>query len=109
MDGVEIIRAERQRQIEEEGWTPEHDDMYTDGQLTAAAACYAMAPEQIVKRYSDAFIFIDPWPWDPTWDKRPRDTQGYLKEPTREERKRMLAKAGALIAAELDRILREEK
>ena len=27
-DGVSLIAAERQRQMDVEGWTPEHDDQY---------------------------------------------------------------------------------
>ncbi len=44
--GIELITAERKRQIEKEGWTPEHDAEHTDGSLALAAVCYA-APEQI--------------------------------------------------------------
>ena len=42
MNGIESIAAERQRQIEKEGWTSEHDDCHHDGSLADAAACYAM-------------------------------------------------------------------
>ncbi|MEG2267851.1 MAG: DUF550 domain-containing protein, partial [Acinetobacter sp.] len=34
------IIAERQRQISEEGWTPEHDDEHDKGELAMAAVCY---------------------------------------------------------------------
>jgi len=40
---VRDVLAERQRQISEEGWTPEHDDdAGRPGDLANAAACYAM-------------------------------------------------------------------
>ena len=39
--GVELIAQERERQIEKEGWTAEHDADHTEGQLAKAAACYA--------------------------------------------------------------------
>jgi len=39
LDGVALIAAERRRQIEAEGWTPEHDDEHTRGQIALAAAC----------------------------------------------------------------------
>ena len=29
--GAELIAAERRRQIEDEGWTPEHDVEHADG------------------------------------------------------------------------------
>jgi len=80
--GVELIADERKRQVEAEGWTPEHDDKYSSNELIRAGGCYANAP------YS--------WPWSAEWWK-PSD------DPIRN-----LVKAGALIAAEIDRLLRLE-
>ncbi|HHG5409119.1 TPA: hypothetical protein ACPWMT_005896, partial [Pseudomonas aeruginosa] len=37
------VQAERRRQVEAEGWTPEHDDGHSHGQMARAAACYALA------------------------------------------------------------------
>lgn len=34
--GIEAIAAERQRQIEKEGWTPEHDDTHGAGEMAEA-------------------------------------------------------------------------
>lgn len=89
-DGVRLIALERNRQIEEEGFTEEHDDDYEDDELLQAAAGYLLHE-------------VDPsdgkpayWPWFLNWWK-PAD------------RKRNLVKAGALIAAEIDRIVRAEK
>ncbi|WP_225548165.1 hypothetical protein [Chromobacterium violaceum] len=85
---IEEIAAERRRQIEVEGWTPEHDDAHSDGQMAGAAACYAMTHishwerDVAIKRF---------WPWDASWWK-----------PT--TARRNLVKAGALIVAELERI-----
>src|SRR5690606_39870520 len=39
------VLAERRRQIEAEGWTPEHDDEHSTQELAFAAACYATADE----------------------------------------------------------------
>ena len=36
--GIELIAEERKRQIEEEGWTAEHDDQQTDGEIAEAAS-----------------------------------------------------------------------
>ena len=37
------VAAERRRQIEVEGWTPEHDDQqHAGGELAVAAACYVL-------------------------------------------------------------------
>lgn len=88
MSGVERIAAERRRQVEAEGWTPEHDRAHPNGELVDAAVAYA--------RYgNDPRFAHDPpmcWPWAPKWWK-PCD------------RIRALEKAGALIAAEIDRLL----
>ncbi|GAB3388861.1 hypothetical protein [Azotobacter armeniacus] len=37
------VLTERYRQIQEEEWSPEHDDNYTRGELAVAAAAYATA------------------------------------------------------------------
>lgn len=115
--GTDLIAAERQRQIDAEGWTPEHDDEHDDGSLAMVAACYA-ASERIYTR-TDAAVgvsFFDPWPdsWDDLWDKRAQYGNGYaagngIADPdsySHEERLDLLVKAGALIAAEIDRLLR---
>jgi hypothetical protein len=34
------VLAERRRQIEAEGWTPEHDDQHSNWELSRAAICY---------------------------------------------------------------------
>ncbi len=85
-DGVAAIAAERRRQVEAEGWTPEHDDQHTRGELARAAACYALAYDLGSERELL-------WPWAEDWWK-PAD------------RIRDLEKAGALIAAEIDRLKR---
>lgn len=97
--GVGLIRAERRRQILEEGWDAAHDDKHDLGELAHAAACYAV---------DDSELWAGPygvgvkacrrlWPWDHEWDKRKKHS-----------RKRCLEIAGALVAAELDRLIREE-
>lgn len=43
MTVLEEIAAERQRQIEVEGWTPNHDDEHDRGEMANAAACYALS------------------------------------------------------------------
>lgn len=83
------IAAERRRQIEAEGWTPEHDDAHSDGQMATAAACYAISAHSPL-RYK-RIIMPSWWPWDSTWWK-PSTTR------------RDLVKAGALIAAEIERL-----
>ena len=108
MNGAGRIAAERRRQMEKEGWTPEHDDDHFDGALAWAAACYA-APEAIFRRTdiaSGGAIFSDPFP---RWKDKRRDLHsGRLIEPSQDQRIDLLVKAGALIAAEIDRLVRKE-
>jgi len=93
--GIELIAEERKRQIEIEGWTPEHDAQHTDGELAQAGSYYAMTDDTIdfinEKWGNDNDLFF--WPFDLKWLKR-----------TPNDRVRQLSKAGALIAAEIDRI-----
>lgn len=95
--GIEMIAAERERQIAQERWTPEHDDKHVLGEMATAAACYA---EPMRTRpcafHSRAGWMPLRWPWSFSWWK-----------PTPNDRMRELVKAGALIAAEIDRIQRE--
>lgn len=110
--GVERIAAERRRQIESEGWTPEHDDQHNSAELALAAALYA-TPERLYAKaeYSRGTSFVDPWPWAEHWDKRARTKDGSLKSYSStpiDDRVRQLEKAGALIAAEIDRLLRRK-
>jgi len=84
MSGIELIAAERKRQIEGEGCTSEHDDQHTDGSLKQAAIAYLGGT----------------WPksWSRQGDKRKE--HGPI---------RRLVIAGALIAAEIDRLLRRHQ
>jgi hypothetical protein len=93
MTGIELIAAERKRQIKEEGWTAEHDDQHKDGELAKAAASYAYPHEGGFFSRRAAL-----WPWADEWYK-----------PNPDNRIRELEKAGALIAAEIDRLLRLEE
>ena len=87
------VLAERQRQIDAEGWTAGYDDDYTSCELASAASCYAGNaggfvwsagwPEKI-------------WPWSRAWWKP--------STPRRD-----LVKAGALIIAEIERLDRASR
>lgn len=97
--GAELIAAERQRQVTAEGWTPEHDDEHGQGELAGAAVCYVVH----ALHQDDPYIDDDEpwplpqWPWGRAWWKPSGD-------PIRN-----LVKAGALIAAEIDRLQRREE
>jgi hypothetical protein len=94
MTGAELIEAERIRQVAVEGYTSEHDATFRDGQLAWAAVCYA-APGPVFRLY-DGILYDDPWPWNGGFDKRDDH-----------DRLRQLVIAGALIAAEIDRMQAE--
>ncbi|WP_229520066.1 hypothetical protein [Massilia oculi] len=80
------VLAERKRQVEQEGWTPAHDDQYDGDELSLAAACYALAGDG-----GKFFPAPDYWPWDPNWWKPTTDRQNLIK-------------AGALVLAEIERL-----
>jgi hypothetical protein len=95
------VLAERRRQIEKEGWTPEHDDQHEDGDLAGAAAAYAYAGAIHERRYikelhgpfTAQMILGGLWPasWDWQWWKP-------------KSRRRDLVRAAALIIAEIERL-----
>lgn len=81
-----IIQAERERQVLVEGWQPIHDDHHLGGELYTAGRCYLEATDTRSTPPAK-------WPWSPEWWK-PR---------TRIDN---LTRAGALLLAESDRLLR---
>ena len=95
--GAKQIVQERQRHEWDEGWTDEHDDQHMKGEMALAAACYARHAAKVpFKPDIDAYRGTPPpddWPWDAKWWKP--------KNPLRD-----LVRAGALIAADYDRIER---
>ncbi len=100
MNGIERIAKERQRQIEEL-WGDEHDDGHTEYELVRAAACYVIATGDWPGDDLIHELFSGLWPWDEFGIEGPGG-----KSP--EDPIRNLEKAGALIAAEIDRLLRAQ-
>lgn len=105
---VAEIAAERKRQVEDEGWTPEHDDEHESGEMARAAAAYALAAsypdffrmknsavDKLREEYSGGKFtpLRELWPWDWAWWK-PKN------------RRRDLIRAAALIVAEVERLKR---
>jgi hypothetical protein len=98
MTGAELIARERERQVQDEGFTADGDDRHAQSELLTAALCYVgMAGSQLQdedRGREAAHELQAEWPWAPNWWK-PCD------DPARN-----LVKAGALIAAEIDRLQR---
>lgn len=102
MNGAEQIAQERQRQLAEEDWSLDHDQMHTSGELAGAAARYAMPPRlrelPILNNTLGGLV----WPNSPDhygW-------RAWAFKPSPDDRVRELVKAGALITAEIDRLER---
>lgn len=99
--GVEMIAAERQRQITKEKWSADHDDEHQWWELCRAAATYCInTVEQSIdfnptQRHVLAAAANVLWAWESQWHK-----------PSKSAMKN-LVRAGALIAAEIDRLQRE--
>ena len=97
---VQDVLGERERQQEDEGWTPEHDDEHNSEEMADAAALYALSFGARLE-LQDAFARRDGskeyvkrpalWPWSSEWWK-PKD------------RRSDLVRAGALIIAEIERL-----
>lgn len=103
--GIELIADERKRQVEEEGFTASHDAMLEAGELSQAAAYYANSAGLWIMHAKDLSLDLYPihvrlmcnpvWPW-PSETLKPQS-------PLRD-----LVRAGALIAAEIDRLQAQE-
>lgn len=91
------VIAERRRQVEAEGWTPEHDDReHWLGDLALAASVYARygVGDVVIRSRHPAGRPPKKWPWADEWWKP--------STPRRD-----LVKAAALLLAEIERIDRE--
>lgn len=96
---LELVAKERTRQIFDKGYTSEHDDEHTNGEIANAAACYAATvPIFKVMVNTDIFPMKAVYPWQRTF---------FSKED--HSRKQQLIIAAAFINAEYDRIVRLEE
>lgn len=83
---MQDVLAERQRQIEVKGRTPELDDKYQGHELPCAAVCYALPHAPGMKRF---------WPWGDPY---------YPVSKSPEMNRTNLVKATALLLAEIERL-----
>lgn len=83
--GAVQIANERQRQIEQKGYTADHDVFHDPWELVHAAIAYAVCASDLPLRPDTI------WPWESSTFK-PEDTKANL------------VRAGALLAAAIDRM-----
>ena len=106
--GIEIITKEQQRQRTVKGWTPEHDSTHTNEELARAAMCYAMPYDLRIKAvWGDGRMLRFYQPGNQESIELYPD--GWKMKPTPNDRIKELAKAGALIASEIDRLILKEQ
>jgi hypothetical protein len=87
------VAAERARQQEAEGWTPEHDDRHDrDQALSRAAACYALAGTGGNGPFWINHLLVPMQVWPYRWEWKPKD------------RRSNLVRAAALLLAEIERL-----
>ncbi|WP_423177431.1 MULTISPECIES: hypothetical protein [unclassified Stenotrophomonas] len=93
--GVKAIAAERERQLQAEGFSRDCDQQYREGELARAATAYVQLAAMDLQVGTRSHIALQEppffWPWAPEWWK-PVDAR------------RDLVRAGALIAAQIDLI-----
>jgi hypothetical protein len=96
---MQAVVAERYRQIEQEGWSYDHDDEHDVGELARAGACYARCAGQPIGSgdpvLNHGYLSME-WPWSSEWWK----PAGFRRD---------LVKAAALILAEGEKFDRSRK
>lgn len=88
-----LITDERDRQIKVEGWSAAHDDEHATGEMLHAAVIYLHWGTDRAAPMNGGVPMS--WPWSAEWWK-PKD------------RKTNLVRAGALMVAERDRLMRKD-
>ncbi|MCA1988148.1 MAG: hypothetical protein LDL07_03245 [Desulfarculus sp.] len=106
-NGVDLIAVERRRQVEVEGFDAARDDRWRRGELAQAAAYYAFPGDDVATGVTHKWgtgsfsVSLAKLMFPAGWSLNGR-------EKSRHDRIRQLTIAGALIAAEIDRLLREQ-
>lgn len=97
--GTKLIEQYREEQISKHNWSVQHDiDVNKDGQLVQAAMAYLANVVTVEVDSASGPVAVDSRTlWPNNWSKR------WLK--LSDNRVKDLSKAGALIAAEIDRLL----
>lgn len=106
--GAQLIAEERERQISQEGWTPANDDQYKHRELARGAQSYLnhyiarswVLTNELGMPHTKPADYRkekapDEWPWAKKWWK----PKGRIED---------LVRIGALVAAEIDRVQRQQ-
>lgn len=99
--GMSDVIAERLRQMDDEGWDADHDDQHTDGELAAAAACYAYSAsigngaEKNLGDNRPGFLSLVNAMWPESWSWE------WWKPKSKRHN---LVRAAALLIAEIERM-----
>lgn len=95
--GIMKMAFERRRQISQEGYEEQHDDVHTNCELSYATMAYVKVGQAALTHNPtvNESIKEEFWPWGDIWFKPSPDAI------------RNWEKAGALLAAEIDRIDRQ--
>ena len=96
LSGAGLIATERLRQKTQEGYSDEHDDAHDSGEMPWAAICYAR--QSVQRRWLEPKLYRD----DDAPDDWPFEWSAWRPKSPIED----LVRAGALIAAEIDRLRR---
>ena len=101
MTGIYLISQERERQIAEEGFTAEHDAAHTNNELSWAAVHWAM-PDSVKMDQGgiDVHIYPELFALKASYGRKPIRFNRWQGD-----RIKQLVYAGALVAAEIDRLL----
>ena len=104
---IDMFDSERNRQVSQEGWSREHDDLHDKGELARMAACYSVFAALSDKHreidtkhapYSSLYAVIRRM-WPTNWDWRWWKPKSRIRD---------LVRAGALLVAEIERLQRIE-
>lgn len=95
LSGADLIMIERTRQVNDKGWTPEKDDLQIEDELVE---CSTYILEDYLAGVDNAPV--------PAIDSWPLQRAAHVRNKYGPDHIRRLTIAGALIAAEIDRLQR---
>ena len=115
MTALELVAAERRRQIEKKGYTTEHDIQHFDSEIAYAAMCYASPKYHYILKVPGVEELPVPTVHLPARPNMPEGNYYCMPDglwpfdirnwkPTPGDRIRQLTKAAAMMIAEIERL-----